>query len=145
MGGLIDQLRARLEELTKEFERARTKAQEAMAVADRLGQDVAAYSQTLAAEERRLGKTVTPAKPTTAQQPTLMPSMKIQRGKGDKTSVAFGAITQGGAQGVTVDDIEAALKAHGFDAKRNYIFNITSRLKQGGTIEQRGKRYYVKQ
>jgi len=148
MAGLISQLDERIAQTEREYDRARQKAIEAQATADTLAAELAAYRQARAAEERRQGKATTPAKtPTT--QPSLVPGMTrqaiIARPGSGKTSVALATIAAAGPNGVSADDIANALQRFGLHFKRNYVFNITSRLKQKELIDQRGKRYYLKQ
>jgi hypothetical protein len=52
-------------------------------------------------------------------------------------------IGRGDGQGITADDIWAVFQQHGVKAKKNYVFNITSRLTRTKRVEKRGDRYYT--
>lgn len=45
---------------------------------------------------------------------------------------------------MTPRQVREAFSEQGLDLSLNYVFNILSRLKKAGTIEQREGRYYIK-
>jgi hypothetical protein len=135
------ELEKRLEQIRGEFEGARQRAVEAAGVADTLRSQLSAYEQIYATELQRAGQHGPIAPP--AAQPVLSPDFGGE-GRVNKTDIAFHLISAKGPNGASVDDLEAGFKARGLVLHRNYLFNIASRLKQQGRIEQRAGRYFVK-
>jgi hypothetical protein len=97
--------------------------------------------ENVTAEQKRIGVTPTHAAAPVFDPRTLFPEAS---GAMNKTAIALSIIAAGGAGGVGIDDIERGFSERGQPLHRNYLFNITSRLKQQGRIEQRDRRYYLK-
>lgn len=62
----------------------------------------------------------------------------------NKTELAFRVIAARSNAGMTADELQEEFAKRGYTLHRNYVFNIASRLKQQGKIEQREGRYYPK-
>lgn len=138
----IDELRKLVDSTRAAYEQAQQRAQAAALEAEMLGHDLRAAERTLEALLRRDGKA--PAAASVSQaQPLLAPDLRTN-GRINKTDLAQEIIAAGGPMGVGLDDLDAGFQARGIALQRNYLFNITSRLKHQSRIEQRGKRYFVK-
>jgi hypothetical protein len=133
VAGLVKELQVKIERLRAEIEK--TRAYEAV-----LKLDLAAAERLLASEPRR-GRRPKP-KPQNVPLP-LKPLASANNGH-NKTAVAIQVIGRAADDGATAEDIWSAFQQHGLKAKKNYVFNITSRLKSKGRIDQRGDRFYLK-
>lgn len=135
-------LQTRVERLRTEYEKARARAADLKAKEESLASELSAYERILAVELQREGQSAPQlSKPV---QPALAADLRNTGNGHNKTVLAAAIIGATGMQGASVSDLDMGFRQHGINLQRNYLFNITSRLKSQGKIEQRGGRYYVK-
>jgi hypothetical protein len=139
MNPAIEELKKSIDRWTKDADRARQRALEAAAEAERLQAELLSLQHALAALERPRGK---PAK--VMHQPTLVPDIRTHKTGRNKTDIALTIIANTGAQGINSDQLLDALSKQGLTMSKNYVFNIVSRLKSQNKIEVRGGRYYAR-
>lgn len=140
---LVDELRARVAECDKEVEKARERYAVAEATLEQAQRDRKHFQGALDAILRREGGKTTPKKVVAKSQIAALPIAPPDDAS-NKTDIAFAIIKASGADGLETSDLDSALKARGLTFSKNYMFNITSRLKAQGKIDKRGRRYYAK-
>ena len=149
MSTITDHLRQRIDEARREVEEAKVASQAARVREEAAINDLAAYERTLAAELRRNGSIAT-AVSTGITEPTVKRGIDLgfssfrATTKTNKTAMAFDIVEAGEPNGVTAEDVQRGFEEKGMILNRNYVFNITSRLKGQKKIEQKGNRYFVK-
>jgi hypothetical protein len=141
----VKELQDKIRRLRLNLEKTRKKAAELKKAEETLTLDLAAAERLLASERPRRGRRHKDKTPPPSP-PVVGPShpRSVSSNGSNKTEVAVGVIASADGQGATADDIYAVFQERGIKAKRNYVFNITSRLKQAEKIEQRGGRFYLK-
>ncbi|HXG54471.1 MAG TPA: hypothetical protein VNJ03_03755 [Vicinamibacterales bacterium] len=127
----IDELRLRVERVRLECERLKVASETARQNEEAKAEELRAWERIFAAEGGT-GRVTPPIPPHTV-------IVKI-----DKTQRCARIVKDAGAVGVTPREVRDAFNKQGFELSLNYVFNILSRLKKTGTVEQREGRYYTK-
>jgi hypothetical protein len=141
-----DEIRRRLEAAQAGLVSAREAIAKAKADEQRWTEECVIWERALAVELQReggsvvlqgVGGTFSLTEPAAS---FIVSSVPIPE---NKTELARLIIAATGDNGMNADELQDAFAKRGYTLHRNYVFNIASRLKHQGKIEQRDGRYFA--